>query len=55
LVRTLVDGVRHAAGSTNIRWDARNDGGRGVAPGLYLVKLFLDGRAAITLKTVYVE
>ncbi|HKK72493.1 MAG TPA: FlgD immunoglobulin-like domain containing protein [Candidatus Krumholzibacteria bacterium] len=43
-VRTLVDGVR-PAGSHQLVWRGRADDGRGVASGVYFVRLIADGRA----------
>ena len=43
-VRTLVDGVR-PAGSHQVVWRGRTDDGRGVASGVYFVRLTADGRA----------
>lgn len=41
-VRTLADGPL-AAGETTLTWDGRDDGGRAVAPGLYLVRFEAAG------------
>ncbi len=43
-VRTLVDGMR-PAGSHQVVWRGRGDDGRGVASGVYFVRLIADGRA----------
>jgi flagellar hook assembly protein FlgD len=37
-VRALVDGAM-AAGLHDVPWDGRDDAGRGVAPGIYFVRL----------------
>jgi hypothetical protein len=42
LVRTLVDGVR-PAGRQEVRWDGRDDRGRPVSSGVYLVRLEAAG------------
>ncbi|MBI5710895.1 MAG: hypothetical protein HZC42_11415 [Candidatus Eisenbacteria bacterium] len=42
-VRTLVDGIV-APGPGATRWDARDDGGRPLAPGIYLCRLEWRGR-----------
>lgn len=42
-VRTLVDGVLQP-GAHQASWDARDDGGRPVGPGLYFVRLSAAGR-----------
>ncbi len=41
-VRTLADGA-WAAGAASIAWDLADDGGRRVAPGLYLARLHVGG------------
>jgi flagellar hook capping protein FlgD len=45
-VRTLVQGVRRA-GDHALRWDLRDDAGRGVAAGLYFVRLEAQGRVVV--------
>ena len=42
LVRTLVDGVQ-SAGQHFVRWDGRNDGGRGMASGIYFCRMTAAG------------
>ena len=42
LVRTLADG-RLPAGAHDVRWDGRDEAGRGVASGTYLLRLAADG------------
>jgi hypothetical protein len=42
-VRTLVAGAR-SAGEHPVTWDGRDDGGRGVASGIYFVRCEVDGR-----------
>lgn len=42
-VRSLVDGVL-PPGPHDVTWDARDDGGRSVGPGLYFVRLATDGK-----------
>jgi len=39
LIRILADGVSFAAGEQTLSWDGRNDAGRSVASGVYLVRL----------------
>lgn len=41
LVRALIDGPR-PAGTQSVVWDGRDDGGRGVASGVYLYRLIAD-------------
>jgi hypothetical protein len=52
-VRTLVDGP-FVAGSHEALWDGRDDAGRGVASGVYLMQLrgsdFTESRAATLLR-----
>jgi hypothetical protein len=43
LVRVLVDGER-AAGSNEVVWDGRDDGGKAVGSGTYLARLSFNGR-----------
>ena len=42
-VRALVSGVEQSAGEHRLRWDGRDEGGRSVAPGVYLAKLVAGG------------
>ena len=42
LVRTLVEG-RRAAGSHNVQWDGRDEGGRKVSSGVYFYNLIAPG------------
>ena len=53
LVRTLAGGPREA-GQYAIGWDLRDDGGRRVAPGLYLVRL-VDATGARTRRVVVLQ
>lgn len=46
-VRTLVDGDEQRAGVHHIPWDGRNDAGQGVASGIYLGRLRVDGRVEV--------
>jgi predicted outer membrane repeat protein len=47
LVRTLEDDIHRDAGSVFVRWDGRDDGGWGVAPGVYFYRIEAgDDRAA---------
>lgn len=46
-IRTLVDSVQ-PAGSRQVRWDGRDDAGRGVAAGAYLARLEASGTVAVT-------
>ena len=41
-VRTLVD-EQMANGFHSVRWDSRNESGRQVAPGVYFVRMVVDG------------
>ncbi|MFN8177259.1 MAG: FlgD immunoglobulin-like domain containing protein [bacterium] len=50
-VRTLVNG-RHAAGSLEVAWDGRDEGGRRVAAGTYFVRATGAGQIAATKVTV---
>jgi len=51
-VRTLVDGgAIRAAGTNAAEWDARDDGGMRVAPGLYFVRLELRGAEGVPAAT----
>lgn len=52
-VRTLVDGMREG-GSYRVVWDGRDDAGRAVAAGVYLVRLTAGGQGA-TRKVVLVR
>ncbi len=47
LVRTLVDGMMEA-GRQEVLWDGRDDGGRGVASGVYLARVRSASLAATT-------
>jgi hypothetical protein len=53
LVRMLADGPREA-GEQAVRWDGRDDGGRAIAPGLYLARLSA-GAQTITRRLVVFE
>lgn len=44
VVRTLIDEVR-GAGAHTLTWDARDDRGQRVAPGVYLARLVAEGRS----------
>jgi uncharacterized protein len=44
-VRTLADGEVAGAGPQQRAWDGRDDDGRALAPGVYLVRLQSDGQA----------
>jgi len=46
-VRELLDGERLAAGPQTVPWDGRDDGGRGVASGVYFVRADVGGRAQV--------
>ena len=46
-LRVLADGPR-AAGEQSVHWDARDDAGRTVSPGLYFIRLRAAGRVAAT-------
>jgi hypothetical protein len=41
-VKTLARG-RFEGGRHSVRWNGRDDGGRALAPGLYLARLIADG------------
>ncbi len=51
LVRTLFDGAL-AAGARDFAWDARDDRGRTVAPGTYLLRLDAHGASGRAMTTV---
>ena len=44
-MRGLADGER-AAGATSLAWDLRDDSGRRVGPGVYLVRAIAGGEAS---------
>jgi len=44
LVRTLLAGEQMLAGTREVAWDGRDDDGRAIASGVYLVQLESQGR-----------
>lgn len=54
LVRTLLAGVRRAEGPDEVRWDGRDDAGRGAAAGVYLYRLHA-GEAELTRRMTLVR
>lgn len=54
LVRTIAAGERLASGRHERSWDGRDDGGRAVAPGVYLVRL-QAGEGVLTRRVVTVR
>ncbi|MCY3555388.1 MAG: DUF6055 domain-containing protein [Gemmatimonadetes bacterium] len=56
-VRTLVDGI-HAEGTFTTTWDGKDDGGRGVASGVYLCRMTTGGaaeRSEVTRKLLFLK
>lgn len=53
-IRRLVDGALQPPGPYAVTWDGRDDGGRGVAAGVYFYRIESDG-AAQTLRTVKID
>ena len=51
----VVERRRREAGSHALRWDARDDGGRRVRPGVYFARLVVDGRLVGNRRVVLTE
>jgi len=50
-IRTLVD-AKQFAGYHLVRWDGRDNGGRPVGSGVYLLWLAVDNKSSMTRKLV---
>ena len=54
-VKTLVNGVKQAAGLKQVTWDGTNDSGNQVASGLYFYKLVVDNKIVATKKMMLLK
>jgi hypothetical protein len=54
LIRTLLDGAR-GPGTHTLEWDGTDQGGRGVASGMYFTRLRVDGAVVDTRKMMLLK